>query len=246
MLGWIIGVVVAWSIVCWVISHLKKQKQRANPALIFDADTRSQLMAAKNELSAGEFNALLNELAVTTAVTTRMVQQGISPMNAVAAGSSDARKRIRAALDERRAREGAALAAAKKAGIQTGENGYLKPDMVMAAKGYAAVQSTRMTKPYLDPTQLRLEATKIIDKALDTNATEQQRISARWGVTYALGDSKEMYLAGLQAYDEAVKASFNPPSTDRYEAAALVHLTAVLTQFPEEFSRYVGFELNKA
>lgn len=246
MLGWIIGGAIVWAIVWWVMGQAKRQKQRAASIQMFDDDARAQLTAAQRELSAGEFNALLNELAATTAVSHRMLQQGMSPMIVQAAGSSDARKRIKVALDARRAREGAALGAAKKTGIETGDDGYLKPDMLMAAKGYAAVQSTRMAKPYLEPTQLRLDATTIIDQALDSRATEQQRMSARWGVVYALGDGSDIYLAGLQAYDEAVKASPNPPSTDRYEAAALAHLTMVLAQYPEEFSRYVGFELNQA
>lgn len=245
MLGWVIGGAIVWAIVWWFMNQAKRQAQRAASVQMFDDDVRVKVAAAQSELSPGEFQDLLIALDATAGVSRRMLQQGMSPMVVQAAGSSDARQRIAAALEARRAREGAALDAAKKAGIEAGDDGYLKPDLHMAAKGYAAVQSTRMAKPYLEATQLRLEATNLIAKSVGDEATEQQRMSARWGAVYALGDGSDMYLAGLQAYDEAVKASANPPSTDRYEAAALAHLTMVMVQYPEEFSRYVGFELNQ-
>lgn len=243
-MGYVLLGVLALAVVWWLIDRtLCSPSIRVSPARIFSEDIEAPLEEAKRELTHAEADALLSQLSATRDASVELLKRGMSPMVVEAAGTANALKLIRTALEVRRTAGRSALEAGRNAGVEMGGDGHLKPDMRMAARGVAAVFSVKISKPYLNEAELRAEVANSVDRIAGEDLSAQQKMSAVWGALYAVEDRTDIYLGALQAYDNAVRNSANPPSTDRYEAAAVPYLVTVLMQYPDEYTRYVGFEL---
>lgn len=106
-----------------------------------------------------------------------------------------------------------------------------KPDLMFAARGFAAVALLKANGMDVD---LHDAERSLAEKALQDGATVQQALSLRWGGVQAIHTEPELYSMAVAAAEEI-------GSTDRYHHGAAAHLAMVMDQHPGDYADFVAY-----